>query len=324
MAADLFLGFDASNYTSSLALVDAEGTIRFNGKIPLPVKAGERGLRQSDAVFQHVKNYPLLLEQVRPFIGQDRILGVGVSESPRNAPDSYMPCFLAGIEAATAFAAGAGIHLFRFSHQEGHLMAAAHGSGAGEDLFLRPYLGFHVSGGTTEMLFCRPNGSRLDIRCIGGSSDLHAGQLIDRIGVRMGLPFPAGPAMEEAARVFAESGAEPPRGRDCAAGLVCHLSGLENLAAAEWEKSGDRGRTACFVLSSLALTLRSLLRNGRAAYGNLLALFSGGVMSNRYLQSELGQCGETRFAPPALSADNAVGIALLAARSYRTKAEAKE
>ncbi|MBQ7930319.1 MAG: peptidase M22, partial [Clostridia bacterium] len=93
----LFLGIDTSNYTTSAAICDGEGNILLNAKAPLPVKEGERGLRQSDAVFHHVKNLPEVSRQAGRIMDENRektLVSVGCSATPRDSDGSYMPCFL--------------------------------------------------------------------------------------------------------------------------------------------------------------------------------------------------------------------------------------
>ena len=47
------LGLDTSNYRTSLAVISLDGKILFQSRELLPVARGERGLRQSDAVYLH-------------------------------------------------------------------------------------------------------------------------------------------------------------------------------------------------------------------------------------------------------------------------------
>ena len=199
----LFLGVDTSNYTTSVAAYDSEGDVIFQRKKLLPVKKGQLGLRQSDAVFAHVKNLPLVIRDLRAILeeGNYRIAAVGVSATPRDAADSYMPCFLTGIVAAESLATGSGTEVHRFSHQSGHIMAALYSSGALAEgkLLTSDFLAFHVSGGTTEAVVAHPREGGFDVEIKGCGADLHAGQVIDRVGVMMGLDFPCGKALEELA-----------------------------------------------------------------------------------------------------------------------------
>ena len=87
------LGIDTSNYTTSAALLDLETGEVHQEKQLLPVKVGEVGLRQSDAVFHHTRQLPELLERLRPFLENNPVCGVSVSTRPRNVDGSYMPCF---------------------------------------------------------------------------------------------------------------------------------------------------------------------------------------------------------------------------------------
>src|SRR5690554_1693648 len=91
---ELYVGIDASNYTSSMAVFDDDQSIVFEKRIPLEVKRGNRGLRQSDAVFMHIKNFSIILEELKKDKGNNIILAVGASTKPRPLKDSYMPVFI--------------------------------------------------------------------------------------------------------------------------------------------------------------------------------------------------------------------------------------
>ena len=213
----LFLGIDTSNYTTSCAILE-NGVITKNCKLPVFVKAGERGARQSDAVFSHIKNLPKVMEMIGP-IKPDAI---GVSLRPRDVEGSYMPCFLAGYAVASSLATALGVPLYEFSHQAGHVRAALYSAGR-HDLVKDRLIAFHVSGGTTEVLLY-DNGK---IDCIGGTKDINAGQLIDRVGVKLGLTFPCGKELEALAD-FAAMKKEGLTPITSLHGLFCNLSGLEN------------------------------------------------------------------------------------------------
>ncbi len=329
-----WVGIDTSNYTTSAAacvLQDGRPTVIANCKCPLPVAPGARGLRQSDAVFAHTRNLPIVLGQLREALDAAgcRIAAVGVSATPRDAADSYMPCFLSGVAAAEALAVGSGVAVHRFSHQSGHIMAALYSSGA-LDLGVPalPFLAFHVSGGTTEAVVAHPRHDTVggligfDVELVGGGADLHAGQVIDRVGVMMGLDFPCGPALEALAVSY--TGKLPPI-RICVRDGMCHLSGVENQAAALWRDTADAPLVSAFVLTFIGKTLRRLteqlqdarVRDVRAAHGETLlpVVYAGGVMSNRYMRPLLTEGADwpIYFAEPAFSADNATGVALLCA-----------
>lgn len=306
-----FVGFDTSNYTTSVAVCDGAGRVILNRKQLLSVGAGERGLRQSDALFAHVKNLPELLKDLKEAIGDYTVAGVGCSTQPRNVEGSYMPCFLAGKNAAYAFAAGLGLSVEEFSHQEGHLMAALYSSGSSDRLLAAPFAAFHVSGGTTELLYATPNQAGFSIDLLGGTADLNAGQAIDRIGILMGLSFPAGREMEALASV--DTGELPPIKISVKDG-ACNLSGLENLASDLWNKTKDRALVARFVFAYLAKVLAKLTEFVDSRYPDIPILYAGGVMSNRFLQEALAVRQNTYFAEPAFSSDNAAGIALLTRR----------
>lgn len=303
----LFLGIDTSNYTTSTALYCPQtGEIRQNKRL-LPVKEGELGLRQSDAVFHHTRQLPEMLEGL--LSGEDgTISAVGASERPCEAEGSYMPCFLAGLGTARSLAAVLHVPLYCFTHQQGHVAAAAFGAGC-PGLLQTEFLAFHISGGTTDALLVRPDG-RGGIHCTlaASSLDLKAGQLIDRVGKLLGLPFPAGPALEKLALAAPRPKVRP---RPVLRGADCCLSGVENQCQRKMEAGVPAEEIARFCLESVLAAVAGMTEALKKDYPALPLLYAGGVMSNSFLREELTACFGGRFAPPSFSADNAAGIALL-------------
>ena len=311
-----FLGIDTSNYTTSLAFCDPEGKIIANLKRSLLVKEGERGLRQSDAVFLHTKNLPLLYEEAKPFFEEYAPVAIGVSAYPRTVEGSYMPCFLAGKASACALGSALGVPVYEFSHQNGHIMAAFYSSGAPHSVIEKPFVAFHMSGGTTEVLLVHPKDGDFLCELIGGTLDMNAGQAIDRVGVAMGLSFPCGPQME---RLALSEGIKRAKGlRVCVKDGSCNLSGLENRAIKLFSETGNKEETARFVLDFIAETLAKITENVKAKYPSLPIVYSGGVMSCSLIQGRLKNSG-AYFAVPEFSSDNAAGIALLARTQHMQK-----
>ena len=308
-----FLGIDTSNYTTSIGLVDADGDILANIKRPLPVAEGARGLRQSDALFAHTKNLPDAMDELKSVLGDRKIAAIGYSARPRNVEGSYMPCFLAGSAAAHTASAALRVPLYTFSHQCGHMMAAIRSSERYDLLEGRPFCAFHVSGGTTEALCVQAVKEGFRAEIIGGTKDLAAGQVVDRVGVALGLPFPCGPHLEKLA--LQNKKKVPHRKVPAQKGYV-NLSGLENLALSLYRDTQDASYTAAFVLSYLAEALLLIAEECRAAQGNVPLLFAGGVMCNSIIKERLSSLSDIAFAEPRLSADNAVGVACLTARSF--------
>ena len=295
------LGFDTSNYTTSVAAFDGEtGT---NCSRLLDVRPGELGLRQSDALFSHVQRLPALAEELFSRVDSREIAAVGVSTRPRAVEGSYMPCFLAGVSQAKVLASALGVPLFEFSHQQGHI-AAACWSANRPDLLEKPHLAWHLSGGTTELLLVEPEGLSLSARRIGGTTDLSAGQLIDRTGQMLALGFPAGKALD---RLSAESGSGDlfrVRVQDCA----FSLSGVQNKLREYFDKTADPAATARYCLRSVIHAVKRATKQALDAHPGLEVVFSGGVSSNSMLRSA---CPDAVFCPPRFSTDNAMGIAVL-------------
>ncbi len=308
-----FVGIDTSNYTTSVAIADGKGEIIANLKQLLPVKQGERGLRQSDAVFAHVKNLPSLLSEAGKVLAGKKIAAVGYSSKPRDAEDSYMPCFLVGQNAACSMAAASNAPIFDFSHQSGHIMAALYSSGGLNLLKSEAFAAFHVSGGTTEILLVRPSADSFAVTLVGGTEDLNLGQVIDRAGVSMGLHFPSGREMEALAL---ENTKKIPKFKISVKGLSCNASGMENQAARLYRESEDKALVSASVFDFVGRTLLSLTENLTEKYGEMPIVYSGGVMSNSIIKNMLRARKNTFFAEPVFSSDNAAGAALLCRKKY--------
>lgn len=303
------LGIDTSNYTTSAAVYDGARVLE-NRKIPLPVPKGARGLRQGDAVFHHTRQLPGLLCGLLPLDGLEAI---GVSVSPRQAKDSYMPCFLPGKGFAEVLGAALGLPVARFSHQQGHIAAALYSAGRLELLEER-FLAFHVSGGTTEALIVSPGGKAGPaVEIAAASLDLKAGQAVDRVGVALGLPFPCGPALEELALKWTE----PVSVRPVMRGADCSLSGVENQCMAMIQKGQPPEKTARYCLESVLAALEAMCGALLKELGPLPVVFSGGVCGNSILRRKLSGRFGACFAAPEFSSDNAAGAAILADKMRR-------
>ena len=310
-----FVGIDTSNYTTSVALCDLEGRIIANLKAPLTVKSGERGLRQSDAVFAHVKNLPELMDRLAEALLEYEPIAVGVSETPRMVEGSYMPCFLSGVAAAHSFAASRNIPIYKTAHQNGHVMAALYSSGMTESLLKDRFLAFHVSGGTTEVLLITPKSDRhvFEIELVGETEDINAGQAIDRVGVMLGLNFPAGRELENLAKVYQGSFEKRKISViDCR----CNLSGVENIAKKLYDNGADKEMVAAFTFDFIQRTLCEMATQALEKYGDMPILFAGGVMSNKLMRGAISKRFEAYYAEPEFSADNAAGVALLCRLAY--------
>ncbi len=307
-----YIGIDTSNYTTSCALFEAsERKFYSNVKELLTVDKGERGLRQSDALFAHIKNLPGVTKEALAELEAKYLCAIGVSATPRSVEGSYMPCFLAGATTAAAMASLTKKPLHRFSHQDGHVMAAVWSSQS-PDLLTREFIAFHVSGGTTELLRVLPSAEGgFKVIKIGGTADLNAGQAIDRVGVKMGLAFPCGPKLEGLALRNEE---KISKDKISVSGCDCNLSGLENKAEKLIESGKSHEYTAAYVLDFVGRTLIKLTENAIAEYGDCPVLYAGGVMCNSIIKGMIKAKGfDARFAEPKFSGDNAAGCALLCA-----------
>ena len=304
------LGLDTSNYTTSAAVFDGEGG-RNQGRL-LEVRPGELGLRQSDALFQHVKHLPEVVEALLGEEGLGTVQAVGASTRPRAVEGSYMPCFLAGASQGQVLSQVLGVPFYTFSHQQGHLAAAAWSAGR-LDLLDRPFLAWHLSGGTTELLRVEPEEDGVAVRAeiLGGTSDISAGQLIDRTGVLLGLPFPAGKGVEKLSRQAQKREYYKVKVN----GLTFSLSGMENKVRQMVQRGEEPAEIAWFAQETVCRVVQACTKAAMEQYPGLPVLCSGGVASNGRLKELLRQNCGALFAQPQFSTDNAMGTAILTWRA---------
>ena len=312
------LGFDTSCYTTSAAAVNEHGEVVAASRMLLPVKQGERGLRQSEAVFAHVRQMPLVTDQLKEQLKglNAEIVAVCASAAPRDEEESYMPVFTVGLGHARVLSNALNVPLYETSHQQGHVAAGLIGHQQPDE----PFVALHLSGGTTELLACEHG----TLTLLGGCADLHAGQVVDRVGVAMGLPFPAGPHLEKLAMSYespVESLLPVSMEKD---GLTCHLSGVETRAQ-QWIKEGKMSheQIAAEVFDVLSRTVARLLTGACQKAGAKKALVVGGVASSTLLREQLKRRLakqrvkiDVMFGQPQYSADNAAGVAAIGMRNY--------
>ena len=304
------LGLDTSNYTTSAAVFDGEGG-RNQGRL-LEVRPGELGLRQSDALFQHVKHLPEVVEALLGEESLGTVQAVGASTRPRAVEGSYMPCFLAGASQGQVLSQVLGVPFYAFSHQQGHLAAAAWSAGR-LDLLDRPFLAWHLSGGTTELLRVEPEEDGVAVRAeiLGGTSDISAGQLIDRTGVLLGLSFPAGKGVEKLSRQAQKREYYKVKVN----GLTFSLSGMENKVRQMVQRGEEPAEIAWFAQETVCRVVQACTKAAMEEYPGLPVLCSGGVASNGRLKELLRQNCGALFAQPQFSTDNAMGTAVLTWRA---------
>ena len=307
------LGIDTSNYTTSVCLYGYENGLAVPLKKLLPVKKGQLGLRQSDAVFHHTQQLPEMLKRLFSHLNvKDKIAAVGVSVRPRDEDGSYMPCFTVGKGAADILGSALRVPVYCFSHQLGHIAAAVYSSGS-ERICSDVFLAFHVSGGTTEVVLVKPDAEKLfSTEIIAKSLDLHAGQAVDRVGVSLGLSFPCGPELER----LALSCKKCVNVKPCIKGRNCCLSGIENICKRLLADGVSREEVSLTCLMFIAKSIEGMCTRIFADYGDMPVLFAGGVMSNTIIKKYLSERFNCIFTEPVFSADNAYGTSVLAYKMY--------
>ena len=307
----LYLGIDTSNYTTSVALYDTQSAQIYQQKKLLPVKSGQAGLRQSDAVFHHTAQLHSLFEQLVKDVDTSQIKAIGVSTRPRPVEGSYMPCFTVGENTARILSSALKKPLLEFSHQEGHIAAALYSANR-DDLFGKKFLAFHVSGGTTEGVIASGEQSGFTVELVAKTLDLHAGQAVDRVGLMLGLDFPCGAELEKLALENTEKIKVKPTVKGC----DCCLSGVENLCKKMLDNGESKEKIAAYCIEYICRSLDLMTENLFNKYQKMPVLFAGGVMSNTIIKDFLTKKYNAVFAQPSFSTDNAAGIAYLTFRKF--------
>ena len=302
-----FLGVDTSNYTTSAAVYDSSENRIYQAKRLLPVREGELGLRQSDAVFHHTKQLPDMIEKLFSENDLDRPEAVSASVRPRNLEGSYMPCFLCGEGFGRSLAAVDKLQFYSTSHQVGHILAALYSANRLE-LVRERFIAFHVSGGTTDCLLCEPDDDLIvKITELGTSLDLKAGQAVDRCGVMLGLRFPCGIELEKLAAGADRRIKIKPVIKDGS----CCLSGVENKCRTMLSQGEKPENIAKYCLDFIAETVTAMTSSALEKCGGLPLVFAGGVMSDVIIRDRiLSSFPEASFAAPEFSCDNAAGVAI--------------
>ena len=299
------IGIDTSNYTTSIAYFNGIGGE--NCSKLLPVQQGQLGLRQSDAVFSHIKSLPVLSGRLFCNMGEQNITAIGVSTRPRSVEGSYMPCFMVGYSHGKMLADMLHVPLFEVSHQQGHV-AASLWSADRLDLMDKPHLAWHLSGGTTELLYVEPDGKNVKCTRIGGTTDISAGQLIDRTGVMLELPFPAGKHVD----LLSKNAVGTEVFKVKCPGTEFSFSGVQNKVE-QFHKAHSAEETAAYALRCVCYAIYQATTNALKSYPGLEVVFSGGVASNSMLREKLAPLNPV-FSKPEFSTDNAMGVAVLAHR----------
>ena len=299
------IGFDTSNYTTSIAYFDGETAE--NCSRLLDVKYGELGLRQSDAVFQHVKSLPELSDRLFSDVDIASVTAIGVSTQPRAVNGSYMPCFMVGISHAKLLADALHVPLVEVSHQQGHVAAALFGAKA-LDLMDKPHLAWHLSGGTTELLLVEPDGKNVKCKKIGGTTDISAGQLIDRTAQMLDLPFPGGRHLDALCQNATKADYFKVKCTD----MSFSLSSVQNKTQ-QYYSANSPENVSAYALGSVAYAVLRATEQALKSFPGLPIVLSGGVASNTLLRSILNPL-DPIFAPAEYATDNAVGVAVLTHR----------
>jgi N6-L-threonylcarbamoyladenine synthase len=250
---------------------------------------------------------------------------------------------LVGVNAAKGIALGCGLPLLGINHIEAHIYAnwlppfpppqpwGGKRGGEEEPSIVFPVLCLVVSGGHTELILMSDHGQ---YQRLGGTLDDAAGEAFDKVGRLLGLDYPGGPAIEQAARYGDPTAFDLPRAwLGDSAGRPRYdfsFSGLKTAVLrivkryepfggvhAEPSRSAQGRRQLPMVdlaASFQAAVVDVLVEKTRRAAEEHQAeqiILSGGVAANRLLRQEMAQRSDLPVLCPPISlcTDNAAMVA---------------
>ncbi len=192
MAGELVLGIESSCDDSAVALVRLD-----DGRVEFELKASQDefhrefgGVVPEIAARRHLHTVPLLVEAMLREVPDalDRCAALAVCRGP-----GLLGSLLVGYMFARGLHAASGIPLYAVHHLRAHLWAGADEFEGGLN---PPFLGVIVSGGHTTVVSVDAGG---DFVLRARTRDDAMGEVLDKVGRLMGLPYPAGPHMDACA-----------------------------------------------------------------------------------------------------------------------------
>jgi len=172
-----------------------------------------------------------------------------------------------------------------------------------------------VSGGHTALVHVESVDA---FRLLGQTRDDAAGEVLDKVGRLMGLPFPAGKYIEEEARSGAATAVNVPRAK-VGEGLEFSFSGLKTAVSQLVRGGGHRREDLCAALQAAIVDMLATKADQALRDTGLPVLaLAGGVAANGPLRARLKAVAEARgarFVVPSnlLCTDNAGMVAALGA-----------
>ncbi len=307
---NIILGLDTSCYTTSIAAITLNKEIILNEKILLKVKKDNKGLRQSEAVFQHVNNMGEISQVINDKLKNYNIVGVCSSTKPRPVDNSYMPVFSVGYNFAKLLSSINNCPFYETTHQENHIEASLFKN----DLENKDkFLAVHMSGGTTEILLVEKKETNYKIEIVGGSLDVSFGQLVDRLGVSLNYNFPCGKYIDENALRCEEKIINGLK-TSVKSGYM-NLSGIENQIN-KLINDYDKEYLSKILLDTLVRCMYKSLTYISEKYELKEVLFGGGVSASKYIRKELTKKLKKSnikpyFTDGEYATDNGVGCAII-------------
>ncbi len=180
----LCLGIESTAHTFGVGIVTSSGRVLANEKSTF---TGKGGIHPREAAEFHIRRFPLVIKKAleRAQMSLSEVDLVAFSQGP-----GLPPCLRVGAVVARTLALRLKVPLVGVNHPIAHLEIGRLTTEAKDPLMV------YVSGGNTQIIAY--SGKRY--RVFGETLDVPLGNALDVLGRELGLPFPAGPAIDAVAR----------------------------------------------------------------------------------------------------------------------------
>ena len=348
----LILGIETSCDETAAAVVEDGQTI-FSNVVASQIDIHRRygGVFPEVASRQHVLSITPVVEEamVEAGVTWDNLEAVAVTYGPGLAGS-----LLVGVNMAKGIALGRGLPLLGINHIEAHIYAnwlpslpptqpldklgvppwgAEREDGKAPGIVF-PVLCLVVSGGHTELILMAGHGQ---YQRLGGTLDDAAGEAFDKVGRLLGLDYPGGPAIEQAAKHGDPSAFDLPRAwlgnsydfsfSGLKTAVLRVVKAHEPFDGAYSERSPSAKDRSQLPVADLSASFQGaavdvLVEKARRAAKEYRAeqiLLSGGVAANKLLRQEMAARSDlpVRCPPISLCTDNAAMVAATAYFRYQ-------
>lgn len=260
-------GIESTAHTFGVGIIK-DGTVLSNERDIYKPTTG--GIIPSEAAQHHYKLGPEIVKRAldKAGISLSQIDLFAFSQGP-----GLLPCLKVGSQVSKFLSVKFKKPLIGVNHCIAHIEIARKVTGLEDPVML------YVSGGNTQVVTFE-NGKYV---VFGETQDIGVGNLLDKIGRRMGMPFPAGPKIEE----LAKTGKKYIKSPYSIKGMDVSFSGLETFMSRIIDKND--AEDICFSLQETAFAMLIEASERTMAYCKKESLVIAGGVAANYRLNEMGK-----------------------------------